>query len=383
MLFNRLSNPFEGDFVVLAEKLTVKVVQGIFNLVNETISEDKQVKLDQDISPSVSLWRPEFGTIVLVLQKDKDIDFAMQTWLNAQLRIGLFLAGELITVSLDIYNIKHPLTIAGSRFTAEKLKIEGQGNNLSINHDGEVDEFKKTNLNLISPTWENITNNKGVVKLGQYGAAIITITDWLSDWSPDTPLNDISHNYEGFAEQVSSTFDFLFENLPEFYVWCASMIRELVPLIQEHPTGTSSRSFTYWPGQVHLSTPGSLLQTISMLVHECSHQYFHAAKWSCYLVKEGAPECYSVLKQVYRPLEMVLLGYHAFANVLCAFKSLVGNEAVDQEELAGQIRHVSNYVNSLQNQLETNLDWLTESGKEFYYPLRRLIKASENLAAIV
>jgi HEXXH motif-containing protein len=130
-----------------------------------------------------------------------------------------------------------------------------------------------------------------------------------------------------------------------------------------------------------MSSPGSLLQTISMLVHECSHQYFHSVQWSCPVVEDDAPQGFSILKEINRPLDKILLGFHAFGNVLYAFSCLRGNSAVDQIELEAQVRHVRRYVDDLQTQLEQQQQWLTQTGKELYLPLKALLASKTSLAA--
>jgi hypothetical protein len=45
--------------------------------------------------------------------------------------------------------------------------------------------------------------------------AILTTTDWLVDWSPQTPLNNLTDDYRGFTQQVEQTFEFFAEHLPK------------------------------------------------------------------------------------------------------------------------------------------------------------------------
>ena len=101
------------------------------------------------------------------------------------------------------------------------------------------------------------------------------------------------------------------------------------------------------------------------------------------MVKEGAPEVFSVLKNTSRPLDKVLLGFHAFANMRLALGFLRANpEGLELKELADHERDVSSIVGSLDSSLQPFVDdYLEPAGEALYAPLRAKLVGAELLAA--
>jgi len=106
------------------------------------------------------------------------------------------------------------------------------------------------------------------------------------------------------------------------------------------------------------------------LVHESSHQYFDISTWLNNAEGDSDETLYySPAAKRDRPLSAILLAYHAFANVLLMYRSMlhagfdVDNYAADNYTLLSQ------EVAELDKPLRGNRA-LTDIGRGLYEPLR-------------
>lgn len=109
-----------------------------------------------------------------------------------------------------------------------------------------------------------------------------------------------------------------------------------------------------------------------MLIHECTHQYLHMLSWFETLVTKDAQPHYSPLKGCERPLERIVLGYHAFANVLLAYAQLDTHGY--GERISSRVRVVSGYLDELAKPLVDEVG-LSALGREIVRPLRARLAA--------
>jgi hypothetical protein len=117
--------------------------------------------------------------------------------------------------------------------------------------------------------------------------------------------------------------------------WVRRTIRELLPL--ESPSNaTCSNSFEFLPGLVALSRHAPQIGLSELLVHEASHQYFHLLA-RVGPVHDGSDTelYYSPAVRVRRPIDKILLAYHAFANIFLFYQTCRANGF---EEAAGAPR---------------------------------------------
>jgi HEXXH motif-containing protein len=109
---------------------------------------------------------------------------------------------------------------------------------------------------------------------------------------------------------------------------------------------------------------------MEMLTHECSHQVYQLASWFARMDLPDAPEVYSVLKERSRPLERLLLGFHAFGNCVLMYDALrQRNAPVDQDELPGRISSARLLVDSLHEEVAPRISFLSPAGQAIYKPL--------------
>ena len=191
-----------------------------------------------------------------------------------------------------------------------------------------------------------------------------------------------SSEYSIFSKQIISALQFLQEASEEYFLWVIYNCREFGPLMKPGKYGTASRTSLLYPGHAGINSHASLIESLNMLVHECSHLYFHLLHFSFPVCERDAPACYSILKDTKRPLVNVLLGFHAFSNVLILLKSLNKSEAnqVCEQELSFNINYVENTVASLDKELDAHKHYLIkESGRVIYEHLKMRLEDHQYL----
>jgi hypothetical protein len=154
---------------------------------------------------------------------------------------------------------------------------------------------------------------------------------------------------------------------PEYLNWITRAIQYVVPV--RAPNGSMvSGSQGHRPGEVYMTDALEPIKLAEMLIHEASHQHFQIVTFLG-PVQDGTDDqlYYSPVVQKPRPIDKVLLAYHAFANVL--FLRMCQNRAVgDQGFLEANLRRLHEEVEILQKPLETS-SGLTEIGNGLWRPL--------------
>jgi hypothetical protein len=122
-------------------------------------------ELEESLPPSLHYWRPEIGTLFLALQQDKSREEAMCEWLAAQTTIALYLTGVTDKIELVIASPRHPLTIAGDKFSQPNLTITGEQGMLTVTTDSDCITFARKGTQLASPVWlrDNL-QKKGTIR---------------------------------------------------------------------------------------------------------------------------------------------------------------------------------------------------------------------------
>jgi HEXXH motif-containing protein len=106
-----------------------------------------------------------------------------------------------------------------------------------------------------------------------------------------------------------------------------------------------------------------------MLVHEASHQYYFIATRHGPVVDPGdEQQFYSPFASRFRPLERIVLGFHAFANVYLYYSTMLKSGAGRQDFCAEQMAKC--HVDLAQViTLIKETDKLTDIGCAIAYPL--------------
>lgn len=155
-------------------------------------------------------------------------------------------------------------------------------------------------------------------------------------WSPE--VADIAHcvddaAYELMASRTTAALTLLERCAPRFALWVAQVVTCVAPWrvnSDRRPTGSSSSSFA--PGLVGVGNHDHAPSLAESLVHEASHHYYYVAMRLGALHDGTDGGLYdNPFFGRRRPIDRILLAYHAFANVLalCGAAAASGEEGLD------------------------------------------------------
>ena len=121
-------------------------------------------------------------------------------------------------------------------------------------------------------------------------------------------------------EVLTETFELLAEHLPHYFDWVVRIIRRVAITHSDHHV-LRSGSHPNRHGTIHISDNLRVLSVAEMLIHEASHQYLELLTKLGPTVDPNHTELYySPAKKCNRPLDKILLAYHAFANVMLFYR---------------------------------------------------------------
>ncbi|MBZ9850017.1 hypothetical protein LB565_18705 [Mesorhizobium sp. CA14] len=171
------------------------------------------------------------------------------------------------------------------------------------------------------------------------------------------------------TQNVSAALDILERHAPIFARWVGRVMAFIVPADGPHGLMQSSSS-RQWPGVAVISFRCDAVAIAEMLVHEATHQYFNILLMID-PVTDGTDGrlYYSPMRKCERPIEMILLAYHAFANVLMFYRECRRSGLMDagycernEQELVPDLRKLEDAL------MKTNS--LTEVGEALWRPFR-------------
>jgi HEXXH motif-containing protein len=384
MDFSLFSDPLEGDFLGLAEHLACSAGRSLVakTLVDTCgLDEAAGARAIEAVTPervSTAPWTPALGAVRMALARAPSPD--VWPFIAGQLQTALFLVGALDVVDVAFAGVR-PLAVAGETMAAGRWVIRGEGKSLAVDGDsGRVRRtFVRQGTDGEAVVWA--ADPARVIRFGDMAAAVFSDADWMEHWLPDTVRGRIAPDRALRSALIGRAADLLLERSPAYYLWIAAVLREVAPLVPDS-AGTQSQSFPLWPGHIQVSQ-ATLIGMLIALVHECSHQYFHMALWNGPIADTDAPLLPSVLARRVRPIEKVLLGFHAFGNVLLALRpiraALNGDEVAEFDE---QWRCTLDIVAGLDQCLSPAWErWLNANGRALYLPLRQRLKAEGLLPA--
>lgn len=156
--------------------------------------------------------------------------------------------------------------------------------------------------------------------------------------------------------------------VPAYAEWVDRVVRYIIPLA-DSPGAIRSGSYAARPGVIFLSMDTRPAAIGEMLVHESSHQYFYLISRFGSVV-EGSEErlYYSPIKGTERPLQYILLGYHAFANVLLYSRELIRQGADEDGYCESTLEPLTSQVSEMEKTL-ASCDGLTAIGRALWEPL--------------
>jgi HEXXH motif-containing protein len=367
-VFRPLSTPREGNFTALATELAAAQhhafivratrVAALAGFPADPVLGELAHRLAER-PPSLASWTPEVGVLATGFAAT---DAAGHRWLHAQAAVGGLVTGVLPHLAFET-TIERPLLVCGRSVAPGDVRLRGDSDALEIVGREGAQRFHRQHGVWLAEGAEAAIVPTGAAPLRLVGSGWHALRG-----EPDRAVEPAAE----MAEQLAGALALLGEAAPEYRAWVLCLLREVTTIRRPADRALASGSSALRPGGIDIAFPASATELAEMLIHECSHQYLHMVSWFGQLVTEHARPHYSPLKRCERPLEKIILGYHAFGNVMLAYAQLRAHGHA--EALAGRARLVSEYVDELVKPLvdETGLSAL---GLEIVRPLRARLAA--------
>lgn len=172
---------------------------------------------------------------------------------------------------------------------------------------------------------------------------------------------------------ISESFDILKHGAPGYHSWVCRILRYL-GIIKSPENFMRSGSLEWFWGLVAVSNNPNPLSICEMLVHECSHQYFN------FISRLGSPSnnpnlYYSPFPKALRPMDKIMLGYHAFGNVFLFYRECLSNRTLSAE-CEQRMRIVRDDIQLVQDLTTDPQNW-TPIGQALIQPLAERIRNEE------
>ncbi|MBQ4851227.1 aKG-HExxH-type peptide beta-hydroxylase [Pseudoalteromonas sp. MMG012] len=294
-------------------------------------------------------------------------------WYELGANILAYVIGQIESINVKYQGDTLPIRIFGKTYF-DPIHIIGENGILKvITISNKVKTYKLVNLKELGIRW--VDKDKLTSFWDTNDELPFFIASGYIEENNNKP-NNICNKHSEFELQIKNALSFLASNFEEYYLWIILNLKELSPLQKPAHCQTQSQTSLALPGHIEINNQASLIEVINMLVHECSHLYFHLLQLSHPLCTHDAPMCYSILKERERPLINVLLGFHAFANVLILLTKIKIAKLAEivVEELDEHLKHVLNYVLSLDKELSNHIKYLRENtGLVIYYTLKSML----------
>lgn len=176
---------------------------------------------------------------------------------------------------------------------------------------------------------------------------------------------------ETVTNTLGGTASILRTCAPSYLGWVEDALSAVVPLRPYDETHTQSYSVQGLNGTVFASFPTPALKMAELLVHETSHQYYHYGQLQT-LFSNGMDETlyWSPYVQKGRPIDRILLSFHAFANIVLFYRNCLSAGMTEDRDLAEyEIAFNLNHLGPMSQHLQSSRG-LTPAGRSLFEPLR-------------
>jgi HEXXH motif-containing protein len=164
-------------------------------------------------------------------------------------------------------------------------------------------------------------------------------------------------------------FEILADGVTNYLGWIERILRGILVSRREEAFRLVSGSADAVPGVIHASYPAGAMDIAEVLVHECAHQYFYLLERVGPLDDGSDPRLYwSPPLRRERPLNRILMAYHALANVWLFYDAVRAVGVDDSGYVDTHESTIADSVAQLDAPLRSNRA-LTGLGRALYQPL--------------
>jgi HEXXH motif-containing protein len=332
--------------------------------------DEKQFRLEEDVlnAHGSDCWAPELGyALQLAHQKGKLIDNAL-----AQLALYNARLGKRQDIRLTCARGSY-LLIAGVTI--------GSAGFIELHSDDVTIEVNTENLNLrfvnSDGFWE-CTSHPCLWRSRALGTSLTVTGGNCLDpelvYAVDPPAE--SNRFESAVCNLEEAVSLILRCTPGYSRWCNRYLRHVHVIGKTREDASFSRSAASRPGYVVATAPMPTVLQGEMLVHECTHQYYFVLELLTRVPvdPQSKEKFFSPLVGRERPIERLLVAYHAVANMLM-FHAEVLRDHPEHTELSRERLGVLKPAGAdLLETLTRNAYLLTAEANAFWQPSRSLIE---------
>jgi hypothetical protein len=325
-------------------------------------------------SAGLECWRPELGLAYRAIHEGRR-GAAYRQWLELQVIIAGYLCRRIEWFDV-VCELDSPFTAAGVTFAMPKVHAWGDGAGLWIEDltTGQRYAFRSCDeLQGASGVW--LLEGSGfssIVSVMEVPLCQVVDEAWLHDWRFIEIVEGRWPADDGFAQQIALALGLLQDATPEYFLWVIAVLRHVFRKPRHGPDHSTSRSFLFHFGGLEIGAPASTVESVELLVHEASHQYFHMTTLLGRTTTPRAGHYHSPLKGRGRPLERLLIGYHALGNIVLSLTAVARLSAARQREAESRLEISLRLLHELSPPLEAELHTgLTDIGRGIFMPLHR------------
>jgi hypothetical protein len=315
-------------------------------------------------TPSAAAWHFSFGNLAYITKLPKRANEAVKYAASSALH--LMSHGAVGAWRADF---SEPQPVLWGEYvlpSADEISVQSDGKNaiLEIQADStaHVLEFSRSPSGWKGP----------LTRLPQFGSSERPITIL-----PPSAVNPAEFR-DVFASMATATptmvatceaaIDITASVAPQYVGWITRLMRHIV-LLTERDSIIQSATSVRHPGFSYLSFSTNPLSIAEMLVHEVSHQHFNLlARLGPLVDPSHQKQYYSPLKATGRPLDRILLAYHAFGNVLLFYRACLQHGRLDQSHCVRTVSEIEGQLRTMDASLRDN-PALTALGRVMFEPL--------------
>jgi HEXXH motif-containing protein len=185
---------------------------------------------------------------------------------------------------------------------------------------------------------------------------------------------DVSYSNESpdaIASALRYAISIVREYAENYATWIEDVLWGLIPVRPPTERGYYSGSVTGLHGIIYQSFPLAPLYTAEGLIHEASHQYYHAAQSETLFSNGQDTRLYwSPYPKRDRPVERILLAFHAFANVILFYRACMA-AAGSSRQIEHATAEISFHLSNLRafSRILENSPGLTADGRDLFEAL--------------
>ena len=380
-LTTSLSTPLSMSFYGSASGIVEQFIRALGKKFQAEM-DALQIDLDLSCSELLPLWKSELGHIIRGFNA-KSHSTADRTSLFSQFLLLLSSTRALDGRSFDI-STSHPVLLGHT-------KIRAGAYHLAVHPDGieldliEADFIHAQRFVKKSGLLTFLESDSNAAFIDVSGVALgIVADDYWADFDSYQALDGRSmESMRLFSDAARRALEILFDVDAAYGLWVACVVRYLI--MMKTTCGdrvNKSRSILFRFGGIEINPDVDDTEIMELLVHECSHQYYHMLSLMHPLHRDVSTLHYSAATESQRPMERLLIAYHAQVNISIFLDRVFDSVAPSQKSSINRLTNIGIHkLNSLNSQLRRHAEaGLSEHGLELYKTLEKAARAHNFIA---